>query len=184
MTLRERLEALGGGTPVSPNLEGMHRPALRNTRAYQELKSHMHMALLKRIDLEAMESLTPENLSDELRADWGALGFDAEAFLSRVGLKHPVGERGRTALEMVWNRPTFEINGITGGYTGDGFKTVLPAEARAKVSFRLTGTQVMASNSPPNSSAAQRAMRLPKQGSPPMRPLNLKSSRARRTASS
>ena len=42
---------------------------------------------------------------------------------------------------MVWNRPTFEINGITGGYTGDGFKTVLPAEARAKVSFRLTGTQ-------------------------------------------
>ncbi len=67
MTLRERLEALGGGTPVSPNLEGMHRPALRNTRAYQELKSHMHMALLKRIDLEAMESLTPENLSDELR---------------------------------------------------------------------------------------------------------------------
>ena len=67
MTLRERLEALGGGTPVSPNLEGMHRPTLRNTRAYQELKSHMHMALLKRIDLEAMESLTPENLSDELR---------------------------------------------------------------------------------------------------------------------
>ena len=67
MTLRERLEALGGGTPVSPNLEGTHRPTLRNTRAYQELKSHMHMALLKRIDLEAMESLTPENLSDELR---------------------------------------------------------------------------------------------------------------------
>ena len=52
-----------------------------------------------------------------------------------------MGERGRMALEMVWNRPTFEINGITGGYTGEGFKTVLPAEARAKVSFRLTGTQ-------------------------------------------
>lgn len=82
-----------------------------------------------------------EELSNELRADWDDLGFDAGEFLSRVGLKHPVGERGRTGLEMVWNRPTFEINGITGGYTGEGFKTVLPAEARAKVSFRLTGTQ-------------------------------------------
>lgn len=82
-----------------------------------------------------------EELSDTLRADWADLGFDAGEFLARVGLKHPVGERGRTGLEMVWNRPTFEINGITGGYTGDGFKTVLPAEARAKVSFRLTGTQ-------------------------------------------
>ncbi|MCJ1899551.1 MULTISPECIES: dipeptidase [Paracoccus] len=82
-----------------------------------------------------------EELSPELRADWAALGFDPAEFLGRVGLKHPVGETGRTGLEMVWNRPTFEINGITGGYTGEGFKTVLPAEARAKVSFRLTGTQ-------------------------------------------
>jgi acetylornithine deacetylase/succinyl-diaminopimelate desuccinylase-like protein len=82
-----------------------------------------------------------EDLTDELRADWQALGFDAGDFLARVGLSRPVGETGRTGLEMVWNRPTFEINGISGGYTGDGFKTVLPAEARAKVSFRLTGTQ-------------------------------------------
>ncbi|CAM3326656.1 Acetylornithine deacetylase/Succinyl-diaminopimelate desuccinylase [Paracoccus aminovorans] len=82
-----------------------------------------------------------EDLTDELRTDWAALGFDAEAFLAQVGLRRPVGESGRTGLEMVWNRPTFEINGITGGYTGEGFKTVLPAEARAKVSFRLTGTQ-------------------------------------------
>lgn len=82
-----------------------------------------------------------EDLSNELRADWEDLGFDTTAFLSRVGLKNPIGERGRSGLEMIWNRPTFEINGITGGYTGDGFKTVLPAEARAKVSFRLTGTQ-------------------------------------------
>ncbi|TWI36761.1 dipeptidase [Paracoccus sulfuroxidans] len=82
-----------------------------------------------------------EDLTNELRADWEDLRFDAAEFLSRVGLGQPIGERGRTALEMVWNRPTFEINGITGGYTGDGFKTVLPGEARAKVSFRLTGTQ-------------------------------------------
>ena len=82
-----------------------------------------------------------QDLTDELRRDWDALGFDAEDFLSGVDLKTPIGETGRTPLEMVWNRPTCEINGIAGGYAGDGFKTVLPAEARAKVSFRLTGTQ-------------------------------------------
>ncbi|MFG6083861.1 dipeptidase [Paracoccus litorisediminis] len=82
-----------------------------------------------------------EELSNELRSDWEDLGFDPTEFLSRVGLKHPIGEQGRTGLEMVWNQPTFEINGITGGYTGEGFKTVLPAEASAKVSFRLTGAQ-------------------------------------------
>ena len=82
-----------------------------------------------------------DELSNQLRADWDDLGFDAAEFLSRVGLSQPIGERGRTGLEMVWNRPTFEINGIAGGYAGDGFKTVLPAEARAKVSCRLVGTQ-------------------------------------------
>lgn len=68
MSLRERLEALGGLNPPEARVETPHRaPSLRNTRAYQELKSHMHMALLERIDLEAMESLTPDNLRDELR---------------------------------------------------------------------------------------------------------------------
>ncbi len=68
MSLRERLEALGGINPPEARVETPHRaPSLRNTRAYQELKSYMHMALLERIDLEAMESLTPDNLRDELR---------------------------------------------------------------------------------------------------------------------
>lgn len=82
-----------------------------------------------------------QDLTDELRRDWEALGFDASEFLGRVGLKHPIGEKGRAALEMAWNQPTAEINGIAGGYAGEGFKTVLPGEARAKVSFRLTGKQ-------------------------------------------
>ncbi|MBC9247074.1 dipeptidase [Paracoccus sp. 11-3] len=82
-----------------------------------------------------------EDLSDTLRKDWEALDFDASEFLGRVGLKTPIGEKGRTPLEMVWSQPTAEINGIAGGYAGDGFKTVLPAEARAKVSFRLTSKQ-------------------------------------------
>ena len=53
----------------------------------------------------------------------------------------PAGENGRSVLEMIWSRPTCDVNGIVGGYTGEGAKTVLPAKASAKVSFRLVGKQ-------------------------------------------
>ena len=72
---------------------------------------------------------------------WNKLGFDAGEFLGEIGLRVPAGEAGKTVLEQVWSRPTAEINGMWGGYTGEGFKTVIPAEAHAKVSFRLVGTQ-------------------------------------------
>jgi acetylornithine deacetylase/succinyl-diaminopimelate desuccinylase-like protein len=80
-------------------------------------------------------------LPDAIRAQWQNLAFDHARFLGDVGLSHPAGEVDRTPLEMIWSRPTAEVNGIWGGYTGDGFKTVLPAEAHAKVSFRLVGDQ-------------------------------------------
>jgi acetylornithine deacetylase/succinyl-diaminopimelate desuccinylase-like protein len=80
-------------------------------------------------------------LPDAIRAQWQSLAFDHAKFLGDVGLSVPAGEQDRTPLEMIWSRPTAEINGIWGGYTGDGFKTVLPAEAHAKVSFRLVGEQ-------------------------------------------
>jgi len=92
------------------------------------------------ITLEDFYDGVPE-LSNAQRAQWDGLGFDADGFLGAVGLKVPAGEKGRSALEMVWSRPTCEINGMTSGYTGAGFKTVLPSRAAAKVSFRLVGTQ-------------------------------------------
>ena len=70
-------------------------------------------------------------------ASWQSLGFDGAAFLKDVGLSIPAGEANRSVLEQTWSRPTCEINGMIGGYTGDGFKTVIPAKASAKISFRL-----------------------------------------------
>ena len=81
------------------------------------------------------------DLPGQLRGQWDKLGFDADAFLGAVGLSTPAGEQDRTPLEQVWARPTCEVNGIWGGYQGDGFKTVLPSQAHAKISFRLVGTQ-------------------------------------------
>lgn len=80
-------------------------------------------------------------LPDDIRQQWQGLAFDHASFLASVGLSVPAGEQDRTPLEMLWSRPTAEINGIWGGYTGDGFKTVLPAQAHAKISFRLVGDQ-------------------------------------------
>ena len=80
-------------------------------------------------------------LPDELRQQWQALAFDHAKYLGDVGLSLPAGEVDRTPLEMIWSRPTAEVNGIWGGYTGAGFKTVLPGEAHAKVSFRLVSRQ-------------------------------------------
>ncbi|NKX46220.1 M20/M25/M40 family metallo-hydrolase [Roseicyclus persicicus] len=82
-----------------------------------------------------------EELAPELKAQWDGLGFDEAAFLGEVGLSVPSGEAGRTGLERLWSRPTAEVNGIWGGYTGAGFKTVLPSKASAKVSFRLVAKQ-------------------------------------------
>jgi len=92
------------------------------------------------VTLDGFYDGVPE-LTNAQRAQWENLGFDAEGFLGGVGLSVPAGEKGRSVLEMVWSRPTCEVNGMTSGYTGAGFKTVLPSKASAKVSFRLVGTQ-------------------------------------------
>jgi acetylornithine deacetylase/succinyl-diaminopimelate desuccinylase-like protein len=76
-----------------------------------------------------------------ISAQWMKLAFDEVKFLDEVGLKAAAGERGRPVLEQIWARPTCDVNGIIGGYTGEGSKTVIPARASAKVSFRLVGDQ-------------------------------------------
>jgi len=78
---------------------------------------------------------------DETRARIQALPFDAEDFRRGVGAPALTGEAGFSTLERLWIRPTCEVNGLFSGYTGEGAKTVLPAEAMAKVSFRLVPDQ-------------------------------------------
>ena len=80
-------------------------------------------------------------LSPEQRAEWAALNYDEAAYLAKIGLRHPAGEAGREGLERRWARPTCDVNGIWGGYAGPGAKTVIAAEAGAKVSFRLVPGQ-------------------------------------------
>ena len=82
-----------------------------------------------------------KDLPTDIKADLKALDLTPEKFLGPIGLKTPAGEKGYLLLEQITTRPTAEINGIVGGYTGEGAKTVIPGEASAKVSFRLVGQQ-------------------------------------------
>ncbi len=93
-----------------------------------------------RITLPGFYDGVPET-PDKIREMWLELGLDETEFLGEVGLSVPAGEQGYSVLEQLWARPTCEFNGIDGGYTGEGFKTVIPSVASAKVSFRLVGTQ-------------------------------------------
>ncbi|HEU4498068.1 MAG TPA: dipeptidase [Sphingomicrobium sp.] len=82
-----------------------------------------------------------EELPPAIKKQWASLKFSEMGFLQSVGLSFPAGEKKRMLLEQIWSRPTVEINGIYGGYTGKGTKTVLPSEATAKISCRLVGRQ-------------------------------------------
>lgn len=93
-----------------------------------------------RVTLAGFYDGVPE-VEPDIAEQWRALKHDAAGFLNAVGLTTPAGEAGYSALEQIWSRPTLEINGMWGGYTGEGFKTVLPAKAHAKISCRLVGDQ-------------------------------------------
>ena len=77
----------------------------------------------------------------EVLEQWRGLGLTPEKFLGPIGLKEPAGERGRMPIELIQSRPACDVNGIIGGYTGEGTKTVIASTASAKVSFRLVDDQ-------------------------------------------
>jgi acetylornithine deacetylase/succinyl-diaminopimelate desuccinylase-like protein len=81
------------------------------------------------------------DLAESERRAWASLPFDEGEFLGEVGLKHSAGETGYTLLERLWARPTCDLNGIWGGYTGPGSKTVIASRASAKLSFRMVPKQ-------------------------------------------
>jgi acetylornithine deacetylase/succinyl-diaminopimelate desuccinylase-like protein len=80
-------------------------------------------------------------LTDRERQQFAALPFDEAEYFAEIGVEGAVGEEGYTALERRWARPTYDVCGIWGGYQGEGSKTVLPAKAGAKFSFRLVPNQ-------------------------------------------
>ena len=80
-------------------------------------------------------------LQDEERQAWASLPFNEKKYKKDFGIPKLFGETGYTTLERTWVRPTFEVNGLLSGFTGEGAKTVLPAVAMAKVSMRLVPNQ-------------------------------------------
>lgn len=80
-------------------------------------------------------------VSEEDRSTIGAVPFDTDAYKERLGVPALFGETGYNTHERAWARPTLEVNGIWGGFTGAGTKTVLPSEAHAKITCRLVADQ-------------------------------------------
>ncbi|MDZ7800771.1 MAG: dipeptidase [Trueperaceae bacterium] len=80
-------------------------------------------------------------ITDEERAQFARVEFDRDAFMRDAGVRATPGEAGRDVRERLWARPTLDVNGLGGGFQGEGSKTVIPAEAFAKVSCRLVPDQ-------------------------------------------
>jgi acetylornithine deacetylase/succinyl-diaminopimelate desuccinylase-like protein len=93
-----------------------------------------------RIQIPGFYEGVGEPAAEEL-AGWKALGLTEAQFLGPIGLKTSIGEKGRDIAEHIQSRPTCDINGIWSGYTGEGAKTVIPGEARCKISCRLVSRQ-------------------------------------------
>ena len=82
-----------------------------------------------------------EKVSKEEKNNFDRLKFSERKFCNEAGVKSLQGEKGFSTLERLWTRPTLDCNGIIGGFTGEGAKTIIPAKASAKISMRLVRNQ-------------------------------------------
>jgi acetylornithine deacetylase/succinyl-diaminopimelate desuccinylase-like protein len=114
---------------------GVTNPANTLVRLLAALVDHQGRIQLPRFYDQVVE------LSAAEREAIAALPFDEEAFMRQLSVDGLSGEAGYTTLERRWARPAFDINGLSSGYQGEGAKTVLPASASAKFSFRLVPNQ-------------------------------------------
>ena len=135
--LGEELTITGPSKDLHSGMYG--GPAMNPSRVLAKVIAALHDDQ-GRITVPGFYDGVPE-LPAEIAAQWEGLNFDQDGFLGQVDLSDLAGEQGRSALEMIWSRPTCEVNGMWSGYTGAGFKTVLPSQAHAKISFRLVGQQ-------------------------------------------
>jgi acetylornithine deacetylase/succinyl-diaminopimelate desuccinylase-like protein len=130
-------------TVTGPSIDlhsGMYGgPAMNPIRALSKMLAALHDKSGRIAIPRFYEAVS--DLPKSVRKQWSSLNFSDRKFLRDVGLSAPAGERGKSVLEQIWARPTAEVNGIWGGYTGAGTKTVLPSKAHAKLTFRLVGKQ-------------------------------------------
>jgi acetylornithine deacetylase/succinyl-diaminopimelate desuccinylase-like protein len=130
-------------TITSPSIDlhsGMYGGAAMNPiRAMSKLIAALHDKN-GRVTIPGFYTGVSE-LPKAVKKQWASLKFSEKKFLGSVGLKSAAGEKGRSVIELIWSRPTAEVNGIWGGYTGTGGKTVIPSKAHAKLTFRLVGKQ-------------------------------------------
>ena len=135
--VHEEVEVTGPAIDLHSGMYG--GPATNPIRALSKMLAALHDKNGKVTIPGFYNGVAP--LSKATKKQWASLKFSDKKFLGGVGLKASAGEKGFSALEQIWSRPTAEVNGMWGGYIGVGAKTVLPSKAHAKLTFRLVGKQ-------------------------------------------
>ena len=135
--VHEEVEVTGPSIDLHSGMYG--GPATNPIRALSGLVAALHDKNGKVTIPGFYDGVAP--LPKATKKQWASLKFSEKKFLAAVGLKSAAAEKGFSVLEQIWARPTAEVNGMWGGYTGAGTKTVIPAKAFAKFTFRLVGKQ-------------------------------------------